>query len=128
MLRFFRLDVYFSFDCRVNNAMSRYQGIFQSVALACISSCLIALHAQAAEVPIPPCPAEIAVKQEVNAQIENGWKVANDNQSMGKSYPLRGIGFSVWEYPTIQPGFLIPSAEKSRKAPGRFSMITYFLH
>jgi hypothetical protein len=91
--------------------MSRYQGAFQSVALACASSCLIALHAQAAEVLIPPCPAKIVVKQEVGAQIENGWKIVNDN----RGYFLEYIGFSDWEYPAIQTGLLIPSAEKKQK-------------
>jgi hypothetical protein len=70
------------------------------------------LHAQAAEAPIPQCPAKIMIKQEINSKVENDWKVANDNHG---SYPLRGIGFSSWEYPAIQTGLLIPSEEKKQK-------------
>jgi hypothetical protein len=94
----------------------RHHRTFQSVALACISSCLISFHAQAAEVPIPQCPAKIVVKQEVNSPIENDWKVANDN----RGYSLKYIGFSDLEYPTIQTGLLIPSEEKKQKGTRKF--------
>jgi hypothetical protein len=46
---------------------------------------------------------------------------------MGESYPLRGIGFSAWEYPAIQPGLLIPSAEKKQKNGDRKIFYDYLI-
>jgi hypothetical protein len=96
--------------------MNKYQGIFQSIALICVSSCLIPFHAQATDEPIPQCPAKITVKQEADSRIENGWKVAN---LVAGEYPLQYIGFSAGEFPAVQSGLLIPSSEKKLKNGGR---------
>ncbi|MDR3158479.1 MAG: hypothetical protein LBU11_05615 [Zoogloeaceae bacterium] len=104
--------------------MNKYPGLFQSIALICVSSCLIYFHAQAAEKPIPQCPAKIKVKQEADSKIENGWKAANH---IAGEYRLQDIGFSYLEFPAVQSGLLIPSEGKKLKGGTRTVFYDYLI-
>jgi hypothetical protein len=96
--------------------MNSYPGIFQSLALICVSACLISFQAQAAEVPIPQCPEKIKVKQEADSQNENGWKAAD---AVVGGYRLQHVGFSYLEFPAVQSGLLISSEGKKLKGGAR---------
>jgi hypothetical protein len=95
--------------------MNKHCRNLKSVALIGVSLYLISFHVQAAEVSISQCPAKIMVQQNISSQIENGWKVADDNHTTRDGYPLKSIGFSYLEYPSVQSGFLVPSEDEKQK-------------
>ena len=70
--------------------------------------CSVCASIQAAEVPVPQCPNQLAVQQINKSAVDYGWKPVDSNER----HNLEEISFSYGEYPVQQTGFLISSGQK----------------
>ena len=59
-----------------------------------VALCLVSLQAHAGEIPVPQCPRQLAIQQNVLTQPEDGWKAVHNNDSQW----LEQMVISVLEY------------------------------
>jgi hypothetical protein len=70
--------------------------------------CCIFSYANAKEVPFPQCPQKLAVKQDIQQPISEGWETTNSVDE----HPLIGTYITFGDYSNKRTGHLIPSEEK----------------